>query len=282
MASFLVQAVLCLCAASHAAAAPADQASPLPAAAAFDGPLDLTHPLSKAAQNWPGARGFNFTLQVAQEFPEFGGFVAFNEFCMAEHLGTHLDAPYHFNQAGWKVHEIPVSRLVAPGVLLDASAEAAANRDLFLGVEALEAWEARHGRVAEGSVVLVRFGWANKYADRKDYFGVATDDRTSNDTEHLSFPSLSAELARTLAARKVAGVGVDTPSVDPGKAGDHAPLAHRALAAANAFNLENVNLATTLLPPTGFTLLVMPTLIVGGTGAPVRIVALPGKGALAA
>lgn len=70
---------------------------------------------------------------------------------------------------------------------------------------------------------------------------------------------------------------MDTPSVDPGKAGDHAPAAHRALSAINAFNLENVNLATTALPPTGFTLLVLPALIEGGTGAPVRILALPGR-----
>lgn len=214
---------------------------------------------------------------MAKDFPEAGGFLAFNEFCMAEHLGTHLDAPYHFNQTGWKVHEIPLARLIAPGVLIDASAAAAANRDLFLGVDALEAWEAAHGRVPEGSVVLVRFGWAGKYHDRKEYFGLATDDRASKDTDHLSFPSLSPELARALAERKVAGVGVDTPSVDPGKAGDHAPLAHRALASANAFNLENVNLATTVLPPQGFTLIVMPAFIVGGTGAPVRIVALPGQ-----
>lgn len=96
-----------------------------------------------------------------------------------------------------------MSRLVAAGVLIDASAAAAANRDLYLGVDALDAWEARHGRVPEGSVVLLRFGWADKYGDRKAYFGVETDDRTSNDTKHLSFPSLSPELALALAERKV-------------------------------------------------------------------------------
>ncbi|KAK3909582.1 Isatin hydrolase [Frankliniella fusca] len=247
-------------------------------AESFHGPLDLTHPLNALAQNWPGARGFNFTLRVAQAEPwADNGWVAFNEFCMAEHLGTHIDAPYHFNETGWKLHEIPLERLIAPGVLIDASVAAAANRDLFLGVDALEEWEAQHGRVAEASVVLLRFGWADKYADRRAYFGVPTEDRASNDTEHLSFPSLSPELARALAERRVAGVGVDTPSVDPGKAGDHAPLAHRALAAVNAFNLENLDLRTTALPPKGFTLIVLPAKIEDGTGGPVRVVAVPGS-----
>ncbi|XP_026286729.1 kynurenine formamidase [Frankliniella occidentalis] len=243
----------------------------------FTGPVDLTHALNARAQNWPGARGFNFTLQVAQDEPwAGGGWIAFNEFCMAEHLGTHIDAPFHFNKTGWKLHEIPIDRFIAPGVLIDASAAAAANPDTFLGADALEDWEAQHGRVAAGSVVLVRFGWADKYADRRAYFGVATDDRASNDTEHLSFPSLSPELARALADRLVAGVGVDTPSVDPGKAGDHKPFAHRALAAVNAFNLENVDLRTTVLPPKGFTLIVLPAKIEDGTGGPVRVVAVPG------
>ncbi|KAJ1529133.1 hypothetical protein ONE63_005944 [Megalurothrips usitatus] len=245
--------------------------------AAFTGPIDLTHPLSHAAQNWPGARTFDFTVRVAESAAEFGGFVAFNEFCMAEHLGTHLDAPYHFNQSGWKVHEIPLHRFIARGVLIDASAAAATNRDLFLGADALERWEAEHGRVPEGSVVLVRFGWGDKYEDRRAYFGLTTDDRAANDTDHLSFPSLSPELARALAERKVYGVGVDTPSVDPGKAGDHAPHAHRILAAASAFNLENLDLRSAALPANGFTLIVLPVKIVDGTGAPVRVVAISGE-----
>lgn len=274
----------CVCGLSlstAARAAPSNEkaSSPDGASTPFSGPVDLTHPISARSQNWPGARGFEFTKIVAQDFPDAGGFIAFNEFCMAEHLGTHLDAPYHFNRSGWKAHEIPLNRLIGPGVLLDASAEAAANRDLFLGVDALERWEAAHGRVAERSIVLVRFGWGDKYADRAQVFGPgpAAEDRSSSDTAHLSFPSLSPELARALADRKVAGVGVDTPSVDPGKAGDHTPHAHRALAAANAFNLENLDLRSPALPAHDFTVIVMPAKIEGGTGGPVRVVAVPGK-----
>ena len=83
-------------------------------------------------------------------------------------------------------------------------------------------------------------------------------------------------MSRRLLLLQVAGVGLDTASVDPGKAGDHAPLAHRALCGANIYILENVNLGTRLLPPRGFSLIVMPALIQRGTGAPVRILAVPG------
>lgn len=37
------------------------------------------------------------------------------EFCMGEHVGTHLDAPYHFNQNGSTVEKIPLNKLIVAG-----------------------------------------------------------------------------------------------------------------------------------------------------------------------
>lgn len=36
-------------------------------------------------------------------------------FSTSEHCGTHLDAPYHFYQQGWKLDEIPLERMVVDG-----------------------------------------------------------------------------------------------------------------------------------------------------------------------
>ena len=115
--------------------------------------------------------------------------------------------------------------------------------------------------------MLVRTGWERHWGNRKAYLG--TD--APGDTANLHFPGLSRDAAELLAQRRVDGVGLDTPSLDHGPSTDFP--AHRALAAANVFGLENVaNLAR--LPATGATVIALPMKIKGGTGGPTRIIAI--------
>ncbi|MFL5425378.1 MAG: cyclase family protein [Myxococcales bacterium] len=86
---------------------------------------------------------------------------------------------------------------------------------------------------------------------------------------------MSEDGARLLVSRKIAGVGLDTPSIDHGPSKDF--IAHRVLMGADIYALENLA-ALDDLPPRGATIYALPMKIGGGSGAPVRVLALlPGR-----
>ena len=43
----------------------------------------------------------------------------YNKFAMAEHSGTHMDAPSHVAKGGRRVHDIPMGDLVGAGVIVN-------------------------------------------------------------------------------------------------------------------------------------------------------------------
>src|SRR5205085_7069923 len=78
-------------------------------------------------------------------------------------------------------------------------------------------WEKQHGRLPDGSILLVRTGWGKFWPDKKRYMG--TD--KPGDVANLHFPALSREAAEFLAKqRKLNGVGIDTASIDYGASKD--------------------------------------------------------------
>jgi len=236
-------------------------------------PVDLTHAFGEDTLYWPTEPPFR--LEVLHAGPTEGGWwYAANRFTAPEHGGTHLDAPVHFSESGQDVAEIPLSRLVAPAVVVDAREVAAAGPDAAVGRPSFERFEAAHGRIPEGSIVLLRTGWGERWPDREAYLGTAA--RGPGAVAELHFPGLSAAAARWLVAeRGVAAVGIDTASIDPGASTDFP--AHRVLAAAQVPVLENVA-ALEELPPTGSYVVALPMKIRGGSGAPLRAVAwVPGE-----
>jgi kynurenine formamidase len=115
--------------------------------------------------------------------------------------------------------------------------------------------------------VLLRTGWSERWPDAKRYLG----DDTPGDASRLHFPGYGADAARVLIARGVAALGVDTASLDHGPSSDF--LVHRVANEAGVPGLENLaNLAG--LPETGATVIALPMKIAGGSGAPLRAVAL--------
>ena len=230
--------------------------------------VDLTHPFDERTPYWPTAtRGFELA-PVHYGRTEAGYFYSAYSFCAPEHGGTHLDAPIHFGEGRWTADQIPVERLVRPAVVIDVAAASAADADHRLTAEELQTWEARHGRIAEGTIVLLRTGWSARWPDKKRYLG----DDTPGDASRLHFPSYGAEAARILVAdRKVAALGVDTASIDPGSAKDF-PV-HQIVAAANVPGFENLA-GLDALPPTGAWVIALPMKIAGGSGGPLRAIAL--------
>ena len=153
-------------------------------------------------------------------------------------------------------------------VVVDISAACARSADYRLSTADLAAWEKTHGRIPDTAIVLVRTGWSRFWPDKKRYLG----SDTPGDTAHLHFPGIAPDTAQFLAKqRKIAGVGIDTASIDHGPSKDF--MTHRILNGAGIYGLENVaNMDK--LPPTGVTLIALPMKIKGGSGGPVRIVAL--------
>jgi kynurenine formamidase len=230
--------------------------------------IDLSHAYDEHTIYWPTSPSTFELRTLAHGNTEGGYFYASNAFCTPEHGGTHMDAPIHFGAGRHTVAEIPVERLVAPAVIIDVREAAAKDPDYVLVPADIERWEKAHGRIPEHAIVVLRTGWESRWGDVKAYLG----DDTPGDASNLHFPSFGAEAAEFLVReRRTAGIGVDTASIDNGPSRDF--MVHRITAAANVFGLENLmNLGR--LPPTGATLIALPMKITGGSGAPVRVIAL--------
>jgi kynurenine formamidase len=238
----------------------------------WDGPVvDLTHPFDAETVYWP--TGEEFVRTVLADGPTPGGYTyRAGSFCAAEHGGTHLDAPSHFARDGASADAIAVDRLVGPGVVIDVSARCSADPGCRVEVADLEAFEARNGRIPARAIVLLRTGWGRRWPDRASYLG--TDERGQAAVAKLRFPGLGAEAARWLAQeRQIDAVGIDTASIDPGDSTTFE--AHRALAAQGVPIFENVA-SLEALPARSFTVVALPMKIGGGSGGPLRIVAVLG------
>jgi kynurenine formamidase len=229
--------------------------------------VDLTYPFSAETHHWPTAKPFQLE-KVAEGRTPAGFWYSSYNYSGSEHVGTHLDAPFHFAEGRWTTEKIPLGRTVGPGVVIDIRRRAEKNPDYALQVEDLRAWEKLRGRIAPGSIVLIHSGWGRFWGDRKKYFG--TDE--PGNVADLHFPGLSKEAAEFLIKRRsIKAVGIDTPSIDHGPSKDF-PV-HQILGAANVPIFENVA-ALDRLPPRGATVFAAPMKIKGGSGAPLRIFAL--------
>ncbi len=230
--------------------------------------IDLSHAYGADTLYWPtDTRGFDLET-LAEGHTEAGYFYAAKQFATAEHGGTHLDAPVHFAEGGDDVASIALDRLILPGIVVDVSEQAAADADYLVTAGDIGAWEEQHGPVPAGAAVLIRTGWPERWPDALAYLG----DDTPGDASNLHFPGIGEDAARLLVEeRGISLLGIDTASVDYGQSTDF--IVHQIGGAAGVPNLENVA-DLSELPSTGFLLVALPMKIEGGTGAPVRIVAL--------
>lgn len=241
-----------------------------PAARAEMRLIDLTHAFSADSVYWPTADGFELKVEF-EGMAEHGYYSAYS-FRAAEHGGTHIDAPVHFAKGKQSVDEIPLERLIAPGIVIDVSERVGDNADSLVSVADIERWEAQHGPIPVGTIVLLRTGWGRFYPDRKKYLG--TDERGGEAVAKLHFPGLDPVAAQWLVqAREIAAIGLDTASIDTGQSS--AFRSHHILFEAQIPAFENVaNLDQ--LPATGFSVIALPMKIQGGSGGPLRIVAVAG------
>lgn len=230
--------------------------------------VDLTHPFDARTIYWPTSPS-GFELKSLAYGPTPGGwFYSSNTFCTPEHGGTHLDAPIHFARDGATADRLDVRRLIAPAAVIDVRAKTAKDPDYRLTVEDVRDWERRHGPIPAGAIVLLETGWSARWPDRKAYLG----DDTPGDASKLHFPSYGKEAAELLVReRRVGALGVDTASIDYGASKDF--IVHQIANGAGVPGFENVA-HLDALPETGAWVVALPMKIAGGSGGPLRIVAL--------
>lgn len=230
--------------------------------------IDLTHAFDSATIYWPTSPSAFVLERLFFGETDGGYFYSANAFSAPEHGGTHLDAPIHFGDGRLSIDRLPLERLLAPAVVLDVSAKAARDSAYRLTREDVLDFERQHGRIAQGTIVLLRTGWSARWPDRKAYLG----DDTPGDASGLRFPSFGEDAARLLVdERGVGALGADVASIDHGQSTDF--IVHRIAAARDVYGLENLtNLDS--LPATGATVIALPMKIANGSGGPVRVVAL--------
>lgn len=235
--------------------------------------VDLTAPLSPSTPVLqlppPFANTIPLSLEKVSDFDDDGPFWGWNNIHTGEHTGTHLDAPVHWasGREGHSVDTIPPARLVGPAVVLDFTAEVAADPDFLLEPEHLEKHVADNGPFPDGAWLVFRTGWSARGGDPEAF---ANADENGPHT-----PGVSPAGAQWLAASPISGFAVETVGIDAGQAGGMEPAfpVHYFLLGADKYGLtqlQNVD----QLPATGAMVVVSPLPLVGGTGSPARVFAI--------
>jgi len=236
--------------------------------------VDLTAPLSSSTPviQLPPEFGQSarFELEEISRYDDRGPAWYWNNFHSGEHTGTHLDAPNHWvtGQDLSDVGSLPVSHLMAPACVVDVSMESEQDPDFLVEIDHLRSWEHEHGPLPEGCWLLLRTGWDAR-ADSQERF-------LNADENGPHTPGLSAACAQWLAQESpVIGLGVETVGTDAGAAHSFDPMfpCHSYLMGSGKYGLTQLrNLDR--LPPTGAVVVAGPLPIVGGSGAPARVLAL--------
>jgi kynurenine formamidase len=223
--------------------------------------VDLTHRLTPGFPLFPGVAPMR--ADVAATVERDGWYEAV--LSIDEHTGTHIDAPAHFAADGDTVDRIPADRLVAPLAIVRIADRAARDPDALLTVDDLNAWERRHGRLPAGAFVAMDAGWDRRAADPPAFVN-------QDDSGVMHFPGFDPAAAAFLVhERDVVGIGVDTLSLDHGPSSDFPT--HRIVLPAGRYGVEALaNLSD--LPPVGVTIVIGALTHAGGSGSPVRALAL--------
>ncbi|QCK16786.1 cyclase family protein [Mangrovivirga cuniculi] len=231
--------------------------------------IDLTHDFSEKTIFWVTAKEFELQ-EVAKGMTDQGYYYSANNFCMAEHGGTHIDAPIHFAKGKNTVSEIPLESLIGNSIKVDVSEKALSDPDYLITIDDFKNWENKNGEIPEGSIILLHTGYSQFYPDPEKYLG--TSERGSQAVKKLHFPGLSTEAASWLVEnRNIKAIGIDTPSIDYGQS--ELFKAHVILLEENIPVFENVS-RTDELPANNFQIIALPMKIKGGSGGPLRIIAL--------
>lgn len=231
--------------------------------------IDLSYGFDSETVYWPTAEPFHLEKDF-EGVTDKGYYYAANRYAAAEHGGTHIDAPLHFAKGHYSVDRIPLEQLMGQGVVIDVTRQCAGNPDYLVTPEDFQTWEKQNGTLPMGTIVLLRTGFGKYYPNKKLYLG--TDERGAQAVAKLHFPGLDPAAARWLVQnRSLKAIGLDTASIDYGQSTvfeSHRILFERDIPALE--NLANLD----KLPNKDFRVIALPMKITGGSGGPLRIIAI--------
>jgi kynurenine formamidase len=260
----MLRAVVVVVALAAVACARAPSAATWPSGAI----VDLSHDYSSDTVFWPTAEGFTLE-KVADGMTDQGYYYAANNFAGAEHGGTHIDAPVHFAKGHRSVDQIPLDQLIGASVVVDVTAASGRQPDYQVTTADFTGWERANGAIAAGAIVLIRTGYSSRWPDAIRYLGTA--ERGPGAVAKLHFPGLHPDAARWLVERRIKAVGLDTASIDYGQSTLFE--SHRILYEHDIPAFENLT-SLDRLPARGAYIVALPMKIKGGTGAPLRAIAI--------
>lgn len=219
--------------------------------------IDLTHPLDPS---FPVVPAFQPLERTETHSIDVDGFAS-ARLSFNEHSGTHIDAPAHFIAGGTTVDRLDPRHLIRPLCVITLRGHG--DPDCNLTASDVERWERTHGTIPAGAVAAAHTGWSER-APGTEYLNL------NGRTPH--FPGYTSEAAELLIlGRGVVGLGIDTPSIDPGSSvafeAHHITLGAGAIAIENLANLDAAK-------PVGATMCIGALPISGGTGTPARILAI--------
>ena len=221
--------------------------------------IDLTHKMHQAMPFWPGGVPFEKVRLV-----DYDQGYRLHKFLMGENTGTHVDAPSHFIRGKRSIHELPLADLIVPAVVIDIRDKVASDADYALSAEDVRAWEMHYGRIPAGAFVILNTGWHTRFGEARRYVNMDAD-------KVMHFPGYGPDSAKLLTERGVAGIGIDTLSLDHGPSKTFAT--HTVMLGANKYMIENMaNLDA--LPTTGATIVIGVLPVQDGSQAQARIFAL--------
>lgn len=234
------------------------------------GPLiDLSYAYDVQTIAWPTSERFRLE-KVADGVTGQGYYYAANNFFSAEHGGTHIDAPIHFAEGRRTVDQIPLEQLAGAAIVVDVTAASEKDADYQVTTADLQQWEQANGRIPDGAIMLLRTGFSRHWPDPVRYLGTA--ERGGGAVAKLHFPGLHPDATRWLVEnRTIDAVGIDTASIDRGQSTLFE--SHRILSDRNIPAFENLaNLDR--LPVGGAFVVALPMKIGGGSGGPLRAIAI--------
>ncbi|TFD97733.1 arylformamidase [Jeotgalibacillus salarius] len=198
--------------------------------------IDITMPLNAQTPNWPGDTPFHYEVSWPMEESES---VNVGKIEASTHIGTHIDAPFHYDQLGKKTHELELKRYIAQAAVIDCT-----------GINEIKI---EHVHVASEGVTAVLFktsSWKDRSFFPKD------------------IPVMNAEVPAYLKDKGINLIGVDLPSVDHLESKTlpiHHALHHQDINILEGAVLDDVQEGV-------YQLIALPLNIEGGDGSPVRAV----------
>jgi len=236
-----------------------EPAQSAPTTLTFERVVDMSHTIGESFPTYFGEQ--LLTIEDLNSF-DVDGF-NMKQWTVTEHVGTHMDAPFHFSMED-TADMIPVENLIGQLAVVDIRAKAEEDPDAQLTLDDLKTWEGEYGELPSGVIVAMNSGW--------DAFVKEDKFRNADDEGVMHFPGFHIEAVQfLLEERDAKGIMVDTLSLDHGPSADFA--VHYEWLPSNRWGMENVaNLGD--LPASGATVVVGGPKIEGATGGPSRVIAL--------